>query len=127
MTGKIAVLRPREAARFDPARLAALRADLGEAEAEALIERALVEVAFVLAALIEARARADRADLGRSLRALRRMGEHVGLLALAGAARAVEDCVAGGDPVALAASWERMLRLIEAALGAGPGVAERRV
>jgi hypothetical protein len=102
---------------FDPERLELLWGEMGEERAEAFVRSALAEMARQIAAL--------RASHGASaLRQMRsravefsKLGERVGMTRLAAVARDVAICAGRGDRVALAATWARLDRLAEAALG----------
>jgi hypothetical protein len=107
-----------EATAFDPERLELLWGELGEDRAEAFVRSALAEMARQIAALRTSHADgALRSMRGRSTE-FARLGERVGMTRLAAVARDVAICAGRGDRVALAATWARLDRMAEAALGA---------
>jgi hypothetical protein len=102
---------------FDPEQLELLWGEMGEERAEAFVRSALAEMARQIAAL-----RASHSD--NALRAMHnraiefaKLGDRVGMTRIAAVARDVAICARRGDRVALAATWARLDRMAEAALG----------
>ena len=98
-----------EGVRLDGARLAALYAELGEAGAEAVICRAMEDLASVLADLQRL---ADCAGL------LARVAGDIGMATLVRVAGDVADCAARGDLTALTAVLARLVRIGDRSLTA---------
>ena len=111
----VTYLCPRERIWLDPSRIGLLYSELGGAEVQALLDRAMMELCDVHATL---QAQYDTRDLdgfSRNLRRLRRIAEHLGLTTVARIAGDVLDCLDRGDPTALAATWARLSRSAEQA------------
>lgn len=119
---EVTTLRPVERLTLDPVRLAAIYKDFGPSGAETIISRALGEMALMMAPMARAYAGADYREFARGLRRLQRLADQSGLAGLAFAASAVSDCTLHGDATALAATWERLLRLVELAMESGAGL-----
>lgn len=118
MTGTIAVLRPLERLRQDAEPVAVMYRDLGTAQAEQVVTRALGELALTMSGLaLQVRAH-DLADLARQLRRLQRMSEQLGMISLGLVAGDVRQCLEGGDVTAFAAVWARLMRVAERSLAA---------
>ena len=103
---------PRETARFDPAPLERLYADLGPVSAEQAVCRAL----DTLTARLEDARRADGAARAAAARGAQGVAREVGLTSLAAAAHAAAD--AAHDPVAAAATFGRLERMADASMAA---------
>ncbi|OIQ04723.1 MAG: hypothetical protein AUK60_11760 [Rhodobacteraceae bacterium CG2_30_10_405] len=118
MTGTIAVLRPLERLRQDAEPVAVMYRDLGTAQAEQVVTRALGELALTMSGLaLQVRAH-DLNDLARQLRRLQRMSEQLGMISLGLVAGDVRLCLEGGDVTAFAAVWARLMRVAERSLAA---------
>ncbi len=115
----VIVLRPVEGVGLDPARLAALYRELGPVETDSLLTRAVGEMVLQVSALVAHYENSDFPAFSRGLRGLARMADHVGFTVLSRAAGAVAACTTTGDATALAATWERLLRLAVDALDGG--------
>ena len=82
MSGNVTALRPKERVRLDAEPIAAIYRNLGTSSAEQVVSRALGELALTLAGLVEQVRRRDLGDLGRGLRRLQRMADHLGMISL---------------------------------------------
>jgi len=105
-----------EPARLDRDRLQELYAELGEGAAENVICRALEEMAVRLAKVERAHRQGDASELRRNARSLAAISDPLGMTLLSRVAADVARCVEAGDPVALAATLARLLRLGERSL-----------
>ncbi len=114
----VAVLRHEEVVRLDPGRVMALCAELGEREAEALVERAMQEMALRLGAMERDWRRGDIDTLARNARAVARLAHRVGMATLARVAGDVAACAAAADMTACAATWARLARIGDRSLAA---------
>ncbi|MFN3645534.1 MAG: hypothetical protein ACK4S2_03305 [Gemmobacter sp.] len=115
MTARVTYLCPRERIWLDPSRIGLLYAELGGAEVQALLDRAMQELAVVHDGLRAQYAARDLDGFARSLRRLRRIAEHLGLTTVGRIAADVGECLDRGDPTALAATWARLSRSAEQA------------
>ncbi|MGI3166694.1 hypothetical protein [Pseudooceanicola sp. 200-1SW] len=114
----ILVLTQEEPVRVDPGRLQELYTRLGEAGAEDVVCRAMEEIAVRLSHT-ERLYRQDRlCDMRKSARSLVAIADQVGMRALSRVAEDVTRCVDARDPVALAATLARLLRVGERSLTA---------
>ncbi|NCM96655.1 MAG: hypothetical protein GW948_04910 [Rhodobacterales bacterium] len=118
MTGTIAVLRPLERLRQDAEPVAVMYRDLGTAQAEQVVTRALGELALTMSGLAHQVRAHDLNDLARQLRRLQRMSEQLGMISLGLVAGDVRLCLEGGDVTAFAAVWARLMRVAERSLAA---------
>ena len=115
MTARVTYLCPRERIWLDPSRIGLLYAELGGAEVQALLDRAMQELAVVHDGLRAQYAARDLDGFARSLRRLRRIAGHLGLTTVGRIAADVGECLDRGDPTALAATWARLSRSAEQA------------
>lgn len=115
---EVAVLRHEEVVRLDPGRVMALYAELGEREAEQLIERAMQEMALRLGAMERDWRRRDIEGLSRNARAIERLAHRVGMATLARVAGDVAACALAADMTACAATWARLARIGDRSLAA---------
>jgi hypothetical protein len=111
-------LRPDEPVRLERARLAALYASAGEAQAEEIICRAMEELAQRLSALERAYAQGETAALARGARSLGAIAEQMGMTGLARVARDVALCAERRDGPALGAVLSRLVRISDRSLTA---------
>ena len=118
MTGTIAVLRPLERLRQDAEPVAVMYRDLGTAQAEQVVTRALGELALTMSGLAHQVRAHDLNDLARQLRRLQRMSEQLGMISLGLVSGDVRLCLEGGDVTAFAAVWARLMRVAERSLAA---------
>lgn len=111
-------LKQDEIVRLDPDRLNEIYIELGEARADDVVCRAMEELAIRLGQ-VEKHYRHDRLDeMRKATRSLAAIAGQVGMPALARVANDVSTCLAMADPVALAATLSRMLRVGERSLAA---------
>ena len=111
----VTYLCPRERIWLDPTRIGSLYAEMGGAEVQALLDRALAELTAVHDSL-RAQYRAHDIDgFSRNLRRIRRIADHLGLTTVARIAEDVSDCLETGDSTAMAATWSRLSRSVEQA------------
>lgn len=113
----VTLLKQAETVRLDCDCLDALVSQLGEAGAENVICRALEEVAVRLSHAERCHREGRLADMRRSVRSLIAISDQIGMGALARVAGHVTACIDSGDPIALAATLARLLRIGESCLG----------
>jgi hypothetical protein len=116
MSGNVTALRPKERVRLDAEPIASIYRNLGTSSAEQVVSRALGELALTLAGLVEQVRRRELADLGRGLRRLQRMADHLGMISLGLIAAETRICMDRADATAFAAVWARLIRVAEASL-----------
>jgi len=116
MSGNITALRPKEYVRLDAEPIASIYRNLGTNGAEQIVARALGELALTLAGLVEQVRRRELGDLGRGLRRLQRMADHLGMISLGLIAAEARICMDRSDATAFAAVWARLIRVAEASL-----------
>jgi hypothetical protein len=116
MSGNVTALRPKEYVRLDAEPIAAIYRNLGTSGAEQIVTRALGELALTLAGLVEQVRRRELGDLGRGLRRLQRMADHLGMISLGLIAAEARICMDRSDATAFAAVWARLIRVAEASL-----------
>lgn len=107
-----------EGVRLDGDRLVALYAELGEAGAEAVICRAMEDLAATLADLQRLAARCDLVQMPGHAQLLARIGDDIGMTTLARVAGDVATCALRGDLAALAAVLARLVRIGDRSLTA---------
>ena len=107
-----------EGVRLDGDRLAALYAELGEAGAEAVICRAMEDLASVLADLQRLAVQGDLARMPDCAGLLARVAGDIGMATLVRVAGDVADCAARGDLTALTAVLARLVRIGDRSLTA---------
>jgi len=113
----VTLLKQAEIVRLDCDCLDALVSQLGEAGAENVICRALEEVAVRLSHAERCHREGRLADMRRSVRSLIAISDQIGMGTLARVSAHVTDCIDSGDPIALAATLARLLRIGESCLG----------
>ncbi|MGR3455082.1 hypothetical protein [Pseudooceanicola sp.] len=118
MSDQVAVLRRDEPVRLDRDRLVELCDQLGEAEAEDLVCRAMEELAVRLSFTERQHRQGKSAEMRQSARALATIAERIGMRTLARVAGDVIFCVDRGDAVATAAVVARLVRIGERSLTA---------
>ena len=116
MSGNVTALRPKERVRLDAEPIASIYRNLGTSSAEQVVSRALGELALTLAGLVEQVRRRELAELGRGLRRLQRMADHLGMISLGLIAAETRICMDRADATAFAAVWARLIRMAEASL-----------
>lgn len=112
----VRVLRPEVGVWLDPRRLADFYARHGQARAEAMMARAMADLAQCLAALVQHYADGDLSRFSRELNQLRALADEMGMVGLVQAAEAVDDCLGRPEGTALAATWARLTRVGQQAL-----------
>lgn len=113
---QITLLEQRESVKFDTDRLEQLYVQLGESGAEDVVCRALEELAARLSHTEGCYREGRVADMRKSARSLIAIADQIGMAALARVARDVTVCIDHHDPVALAATLSRLLRIGERSL-----------
>ena len=98
--------------------LGALQAQLGEAGAEGVVNRAMEEMANRLSLIERCHYQGDKDALWKAAKGLIGIAEQIGLATLADAARSLAECAKGDDAVALAAVMNRLIRLGDRSLTA---------
>lgn len=114
----VTVLTPEEGIRLDASRLGDLYYELGEAGAEDVLCRAMEELTQRLTEAERQYGDALFVDLRKTVRSLVGISDQVGMGTLARVARDVVGCIDQGDPVALAATLSRLMRIGEQSLTA---------
>ena len=89
------------------------------AEVQALLDRAMGELALVSRDLALQYRTGNLAGFGRSLRRMRRIADHLGLRTLSQVGDDVSTCLERGDATALSATWARLARTLDQALAGG--------
>jgi hypothetical protein len=116
MTAEIIRLRVHDQVIVDDDVLGTLYRNLGSATADALVARALGELALTMSGLTDRVQAQGLSDIAQALRDLQRMARHLGLTSLAAVASDARLCLDAGDGTAFAAVWARLLRLAERTL-----------
>lgn len=114
----ITLLKPDETVRLDAGQLNDLYLELGDAGASDILCRAMDELAQRLTEAERQYRAGSFRDLRKTVRSLVGIADQVGMRMLAQAAMHVVDCVDRGDPVALAATLDRLMRVGEQSLSA---------
>lgn len=113
---QVVLLTQSETVRLDAERLEELYLQLGEAGAEDVVCRALEELALRLSHTERCYREGRVQDMRKSARSLIAIAEQIGMPLLSSVARDVTRCIDAGDPVALAATLTRLLRIGERSL-----------
>lgn len=114
--GFVSVLPQNEEVRLDPDQLEALYDELGEAGAEDVVCRAMEELAVRLS-VVERLYRQDRTgEMRKAVRSLSGIADQIGMRSLRRVGCDVIVCIDNNDPVALAATLTRLLRIGERSL-----------
>lgn len=109
-------MKPMENVCVDQTRLDALYTQLGEADAEEILCRALEDIALRLSHCSELYHSQDMPELRRNTRMLIAVGDQIGMLAVTRVATDVVACIDRGDTIAIAATLSRLLRVGERSL-----------
>jgi hypothetical protein len=117
MPAEVMRLMPREGVALDPSRLEALHSELGINEVQAMVDRAMDELAVLRHELLAQYEHNHLPEFQRSLRRLGRICDHLGLILISRVAEDVRQCLERGDPTASAATWARLRRSLDAAAG----------
>ena len=110
------LLKQNEPVRLDPGRLEDLYMQLGHHAAENVVCRALEELAARLAHVEKSFREGKTKEVCKNSRGLGAIAEQLGMSMLSTVARDVVACAETGDPVALAATLARLLRIGERSL-----------
>ncbi|MEH6772418.1 MAG: hypothetical protein V7668_00695 [Cereibacter changlensis] len=127
MDCSITALQPKERVCQDAEQIAAICREMGAPAAEQAIGRALGELTLILSGLAARVQAQDVADLGRQLRRLQRMSEHLGMVSLGHVACDARRCAETGDGTAFAAVWARLIRVAEQSLAGDRPPLDQRV
>ncbi len=111
-------IKPVERVNVDQDRLGALYSQLGEANAEDVVCRALEELALRLSHTETLFSEQCWSDLRKNTRSLIAIADQIGMQALSHVASDVTLCIDRGDQVAVAATLSRLLRIGERSLTA---------
>ena len=114
--GNVTALQPNEQLYQNAEPVAAMYRDLGTAQAEQVVSRALGELALTMSALVTQVRAHDLADLPRQLRRLQRMSDQLGMVSLGLVAADARICLDQVDATAFSAVWARLLRVAERSL-----------
>lgn len=121
---QVTELRPTERVVQDRDLVAAIYRDLGQAAAERMIRRALVEMLAGVNQLTAAVRARDLQDVPRQMQRLRVLADGLGLVSLAAAAQDLRICLERGDSTGFSAVLARLLRISELSLGHGQSFAD---
>lgn len=113
---QVTLLKQRESVRLDADRIEALYLQLGEANAEDVVCRALEELALRLGHAERCYRAAQLSCMRKCSRSLIAISEQIGMPLLARVADDVTQCIDTGDRNALAATFARLLRIAECSL-----------
>lgn len=113
---QVTLLKQRESVRLDADRIEALYMQLGEANAEDVMCRALEELALRLGHAERCYRAARLDEMRKCSRSLIAISEQVGLSVLARVAGDVTRCIDIDDGNALAATFTRLVRIAESSL-----------
>jgi hypothetical protein len=108
---QVSYLQPNEQAMLDYERLAMLYAQLGEAAADAVISRAMEELAMRLEFAERTYRQNNLKDLRKCANAMITVADQIGMCTLGFVAQAVVQCVGDDDSTALAAVVNRLIRI----------------
>lgn len=114
----VTVLAQTEQVRLDPDRLGALYHQMGEANAEDVICRAVEELAVRMAHCEKHWRAGDWITLRKNTRSLVAIADQIGMTKLSRVAADVTDAIDSNDAVAAAATLARLLRVGERSLTA---------
>lgn len=124
MAGKVVALRPREQVCQDSGPIALIYRNMGTAAAERAVNRALGDVAALVAGTAEQVRQRNLSDLAHRLARLRRLADELGMVSLAAVAAHCAHCLDSQDDTAFAAVWARLLRVAECTLAPDKGIAD---
>ncbi|MGX0974649.1 hypothetical protein ACSSVY_000345 [Roseovarius sp. MBR-51] len=110
------LLKQREQVRLDAQRLETLYVQLGEANADDVVCRALEELAARLTQADRLYGAGCRDDLRKCARSLIAIADQIGMQLLVQVAGDVTRCIDAGDATALAATFARLVRIGERSL-----------
>lgn len=125
--GNVTALQPKEQLYQNAEPVAAMYRDLGTAQAEQVVSRALGELALTMSALVTQVRAHDLADLPRQLRRLQRMSDQLGMVSLGLVAADARICLDQVDATAFSAVWARLLRVAERSLAVDKDLLDQTV
>lgn len=125
--GNVTALQPNEQLYQNAEPVAAMYRDLGTAQAEQVVSRALGELALTMSALVTQVRAHDLADLPRQLRRLQRMSDQLGMVSLGLVAADARICLDQVDATAFSAVWARLLRVAERSLAVDKDLLDQTV
>lgn len=125
--GNVTALQPNEQLYQNAEPVAAMYRDLGTAQAEQVVSRALGELALTMSALVTQVRAHDLADLPRQLRRLQRMSDQLGMVSLGLVAADARICLDQADVTAFSAVWARLLRVAERSLAGDKDLLDQTV
>lgn len=125
--GNVTALQPKEQLYQNAEPVAAMYRDLGTAQAEQVVSRALGELALTMSALVTQVRAHDLADLPRQLRRLQRMSDQLGMVSLGLVAADARICLDQADVTAFSAVWARLLRVAERSLAGDKDLLDQTV
>lgn len=125
--GNVTALQPKEQLYQNAEPVAAMYRDLGTAQAEQVVSRALGELALTMSALVTQVRAHDLADLPRQLRRLQRMSDQLGMVSLGLVAADARICLDQADVTAFSAVWARLLRVAERSLAVDKDLLDQTV
>lgn len=111
-------IRWNEAVAVDQDRLGALYTQMGEAGADDVVCRAMEELALRLAHCNRLYAAQNWQDFRKCTRSLIAIADQIGMNVLSRVARDVTDCVDAQNPIAIAATLARLMRIADQSLTA---------
>lgn len=114
----VSVLMHDEIVDLDMDQLGVLYAELGESNADAVVCRALEELANRLSLIERSYYQSDLQALAKAARGLVGIADQIGMKKLSGIARTVSDLSKVGDVPALAATLARLVRMGDRSLAA---------
>ncbi len=125
--GNVTALQPNEQLYQNAEPVAAMYRDLGTAQAEQVVSRALGELALTMSALVTQVRAHDLTDLPRQLRRLQRMSDQLGMVSLGLVAADARICLDQADTTAFSAVWARLLRVAERSLAVDKDLLDQTV
>lgn len=125
--GNVTALQPKEQLYQNAEPVAAMYRDLGTAQAEQVVSRALGELALTMSALVTQVRAHDLTDLPRQLRRLQRMSDQLGMVSLGLVAADARICLDQADVTAFSAVWARLLRVAERSLAVDKDLLDQTV
>lgn len=125
--GNVTALQPKEQLYQNAEPVAAMYRDLGTAQAEQVVSRALGELALTMSALVTQVRAHDLTDLPRQLRRLQRMSDQLGMVSLGLVAADARICLDQADTTAFSAVWARLLRVAERSLAVDKDLLDQTV
>jgi hypothetical protein len=122
MMTNVVPLRPIERVFQDAEPIAVVYRNLGSSAAEAVVTRALTDLALTMSGLTQQVRAHDLHDLAARLHKLQRTADHLGMVTMATVAGDVRDCIEAGNVTAFSAVWARLCRVAESSLSPDGGL-----